>query len=200
MRTKTADSLAIGNIIFENVVFLIFPDEELTFPVGFQLKGVIGFPVLEAMGELQFKNETIFIPQDPPNRDIQNIALENLSPLITFGCKDEQLIGRFDSGASKTQFYGPFFRRYISDSVNPSEIDTIKAGGVGGVVTHPVYMIKMITIEIADTTVTMDRLYAHTEILGKPSQNYLYANIGLDILNQFDSYILNFRDMALIVH
>ena len=194
-----ADSLKIGNMKFSNVVFLVFPDEALTFPGGFQLRGVIGFPVLEAMGELQFRNGKIFVPQDTPDRGIQNLALENLTPLIEFSYRGEQLIGRFDSGADKSVFYEPFFRRYFSNTVEPSEIDTIKSGGVGGIVAHPVYKLRNITIEIADTLLTIDSIYVHTTVLGKPSDNYLYANIGLDILNRFDQYILNFKEMAFII-
>ena len=194
-----ADSLAIGNITLRHVVFLVFPDETLTFPGGFQLRGVIGFPVLEALGELQFQNGTIFVPQNPPARDIHNLALENLTPLIQFTCRGDRLIGRFDTGADKTDFYQPFFRRYFANTVTPAQIDTVKSGSVGGIVEHPVYRLNTITIGLADTSVTLDSVNIHTEVLGDSSENYLYANIGLDVLRNFNRYILNFRDMALIL-
>ncbi|NIR52653.1 hypothetical protein GWO43_29030 [candidate division KSB1 bacterium] len=194
-----AESLSIGNMTFEHVVFLVFPDEALTFPGGFQLHGVIGFPVLEAMGELQFQNGILSIPKDPPIREIQNLALENLTPLIEFTYEGNPLIGRLDSGAGRSVFYEPFFRRFYSDKVSPSQVDTIKAGGVGGIVEHPIYWLDTITIGMADTTVMIDSIYVHTKVMGNPSQNHLYGNIGLDVLNKFDTYILNFEDMAFIV-
>ena len=193
-----AKTLIIGKMAFHNTVFLIFPDEVLTFPGGFQLKGIIGFPVLEAMEELQFKDGTLFVPQNAPPRGVQNLALENLTPLIHISYKDHSLIGRLDSGAGKTVFYKPFFRDFISNAAATSKIDTIKAGGVGGVVEHPVYRLESITINLADTVITIDSTYVHTTYLGDESDNYLDVNIGLDVLHQFDSFIINFKDMAFI--
>lgn len=194
-----AASLIIGNMSFSNVIFLIFPDEALTFPGGFQLKGIIGFPLLEAMGELQFKNGKLSIPKDTPVHNVHNLALENLTPLVEVTYKGHSLIGRLDSGADRTEFYEPFFRRFFSNSTSVSQIDTVKSGGVGGVVEHPVYWFNNISVVIADTSVTIDSVYAHTKIIGNHAENYLYVNIGLDILNQFDSYILNFKEMAFII-
>lgn len=195
-----ADSLVIGNVSYSNAIFLVFPDEALTFPGGFQLRGLIGFPVLEAMGEIQFQGGSIFIPEQVPKRKIQNMALENLTPIIEFRYDGESLIGRFDSGASKSVFYEPFYRHFIADTIESTHVDTVRAGGVGGVVEHPVIWLEKISIDLAGLTVTLDSVYTHTEKLPiDASRQYLYANIGLDVIQEFDSYILNFKDMALIL-
>lgn len=195
-----ADSLVIGNVSYSNVVFLVFPDEALTFPGGFQLRGIIGFPVLEALGELQFRDGTIFIPEHVPDRKIHNMALQNLTPLIEFRYKGENLIGRFDSGASRTVFYESFYRRFIADSLDTTLTDTVRAGGVGGVVKHPVIWLENVNIAMLGTSITLDSTYVHTAKLNSStSSQYLYANIGLDIIQDFGSYILNFRDMSLVV-
>ena len=194
-----ADSLTIGQAVLRHVVFLVFPDEALTFPGGFQLRGVIGFPVLEALGELQFSNGTIFIPQNPPTRTLHNLVLENLTPLVRFTYRGDTLIGRFDTGAGRTDFYEPFFQRYFANTVTAAQIDTIKSGGVGGIVEQPVYRLKKLTIRLAENSLILDSVAVRTEVPGDGSENYLYANIGLDVLRHFDEYILNFRDMAFIL-
>ncbi len=194
-----ADSLIIGHMILRNVVFLILADEALTFPGGFRIPGIIGFPVLEAMGELQFENNTLFVPQDIPARQDHNLALDNLTPLISFTFNNYQMVGRFDTGANQTQFYEPFFNEFFRDTLDTSLIDTIRTGGAGGIISAPVYELPRISIEIAGTTVTLDSTAIHTEVFGDQSDSYLYANLGMDLVDHFDGYILNFRDMAIIV-
>jgi len=194
-----ADSLIIGSMFLRNVVFLVFPDNALTFPGGFQLRGIIGFPVLEAMGELRFQDDTIFIPEKVPERRIMNLALDDLTPLITFAFTSDTLLGRLDTGATETVFYEPFYRTYFSGMIDSSRIDTTRYGGVGGVVSYPVYRLENIQIGIAGETVMLDSTFAHTTGLGSTAESYLYANIGLDAIQNFDRYILNFRDMAFVV-
>lgn len=46
-KLAVADSLYVGSILFENVVFLVLPDEQLSFPeIEYQINGIIGFPVI----------------------------------------------------------------------------------------------------------------------------------------------------------
>ena len=194
-----ADSLIIGNMTFEHVIFLIFPDEALTFPGGFKLHGLIGFPVLEAMKELQFHDGKIFVPENPVQRNIQNLALDGLTPLIEFKYKGNELVGSFDTGANKTVFFKPFFQNFLADNANSTSLDTVKSGGVGGVVAHPVYNIGRINIELSNSSILLQNVYAHTETLKKDTEDQLYANIGLDVLGELDRYILNFEEMALII-
>jgi hypothetical protein len=36
----------IGKIVVENVVFLVFPDDQLSFPqIGYKISGILGYPV-----------------------------------------------------------------------------------------------------------------------------------------------------------
>ena len=46
--------LKIGHIAVDHVVFLVLPDEQLTFPqIGYKIRGILGIPILEAFGEIQ---------------------------------------------------------------------------------------------------------------------------------------------------
>ncbi|PWG74236.1 hypothetical protein DF186_18940, partial [Enterococcus hirae] len=49
-----ADRLRVGGAEFRHVVFLVFPDELLTFPDGTRISGLIGLPMIEALGEIRF--------------------------------------------------------------------------------------------------------------------------------------------------
>lgn len=193
------DSLTIGQITLTHVVFMIFPDEMLTFPGGFQLRGILGFPVLEALGELHVYQDRIVVPDSVPTRDVHNMVLDEFTPLIQFTYAGDTLIGRFDTGANRSVFYAPFFQRYFASSVTPDAIDTLQAGGVGGVQSHPVYWLSPAQIELAGQIIRFDSSAVHTAPLASNTDSYLYANLGLDLLTHFKYYILNFQSMSLLV-
>ncbi|HET8754084.1 MAG TPA: retropepsin-like aspartic protease, partial [Salinimicrobium sp.] len=49
-----ADWLKVGNSLFKNVVFLVFPEESMNFPeVNYSINSILGFPVISAMEEIQ---------------------------------------------------------------------------------------------------------------------------------------------------
>jgi predicted aspartyl protease len=83
-KLAVADSLLIGDILFENVVFIVMPDAQLTFPdINYTIKGIIGFPVMDQMGEVHLlKNGNIFIPKEVSNKQEQNMFFEGLTPVV----------------------------------------------------------------------------------------------------------------------
>ncbi|MGH6691984.1 MAG: aspartyl protease family protein [Gammaproteobacteria bacterium] len=107
-----ADRVRIGAIELSNVVFLVIPDEALTFQGGRnRIPGLIGFPVIEALGEVRFRGDSVVsIPAEPPEHSLRNMALEALSPLIQVGIFGDTVICALDTGAGATSFYAPSLR------------------------------------------------------------------------------------------
>ncbi len=195
-----ADTLTIGAIDFHHVVFLVFPDEVLTINEQVKLNGIIGFPVIEAMGELRYgPHGRLEIPATIPARTTGNLALDELVPLVRVGYKGHHLVARLDTGADRTQGYEPLYRRFrdqIEASGTPGKIRT---GGVGSIRTLAAYTLPTFSITLADRVVDLRNIEVLTDPITSPEQNYLYLNIGRDALAGFDTYIINFRDMALVL-
>jgi predicted aspartyl protease len=70
-----ADSLYVGDILFENVVFLVAPAEQMSFPsINYEIHGFIGFPILHQMSEIRMqKDGRIIVPKEPENRHLSNM-------------------------------------------------------------------------------------------------------------------------------
>lgn len=195
-----ADSLTIGAAEFRHVVFLVFPDEVLTINEQVRLDGIIGFPVLEAMGELRFgPNGVLKIPARVPKRTEGNLALDELVPLVRVGYDGHLLVCRLDTGANHTQGYEPFYRRFQKRIEAQGVLGEIKTGGVGGIRTLEAYTLNELSLTIAGRVVRLNGIDVLTNPISDPDDNYLYLNIGRDVLREFDSYIINFRDMALVL-
>lgn len=194
-----ADRLEVGHLELRNVAFLVVPDEVLTFP-GLVIRGVLGFPIAEALGELRFADGAIEVPGEVPAREVRNLALHQLTPLIRVGYEGSDLICRFDTGANRTAFYEPFFERYEARIRGMGTPDTLRTGGAGGVRDLPGYRLEKATLRVAGESVSLTDVHVHTRVLeASEEDNVLHCNLGQDVLTRFDGYVLNFRSMSLFL-
>lgn len=194
-----AEKLTIGNIDYKNVVFLVFPDELLTFPGGFRIPGIIGFPVIETMREVIFRRGGVIeIPANPSPSTDRNLALEGLVPLIRVQYENDTFVCRFDTGASHTVFYQSFFRRYKNKIEALGNLRETPATGVGGTKHLSAYSLPEATLTLGGGTATLKDTDVFTQsIVDDEEDNYLFCNIGLDFLGSFDHYTMNFQTMSL---
>lgn len=186
------DKLMLGSIEIRNAVFLVFNDEDLAFPqIGYQIYGILGFPVIEAFKEVQISKDGYFmVPKtETAFTGESNMAMDGLTPLIFMENKQYT----FDTGANKTILYTPYYL------ANQQEIDakykktTLRFGGAGGLEEHqgfsinytPEWFGKKISME--DTSLILDA--------PKDKADYFYGNIGQDVIKKFDRMTLNFHKM-----
>jgi hypothetical protein len=195
-----AKQMSIGKVDYSNVVFLVFPDELLTFPGGHRIPGLVGFPVVEAMGEIRFRRDDVMeIPSRPPVRKLGNLALDDLDPLVQIRYGGDDLVCRLDTGANKTVFYEPFFQRYRERLESMGREITVTTGGVGGFQELSALRVPRLALTIAAGGANLQEVDVYTRPIRAPEENYLFCNIGLDVLHKFSAYVINFRDMALVL-
>lgn len=193
-----AEKLSLGNIIGENVVFLIFPDKALYIePIQFQIKGLVGFPLITALQEITWtKNKEILIPAKPRNRAEQNLALDNLTPLIAGSYGGKRMTFGFDTGASNTSFYQPFFKAFEAEITKIGTQKSEKISGIGGTKEIKAYILKDLKMNFAGKEAILPKVEVFTEKTTNLSQ-YVYGNIGRDLIDQFEKMTLNFQTMSI---
>jgi hypothetical protein len=196
-----ADSVRIGAMQFRNVVFLVLDDALLTFPGGFRIPGIIGFPVIEQMGEFRISGRaSLVIPANPPTRDQRNLVLDELTLLTPARWEGRPLLCRLDTGAGHTQVYEPFYRRFRTAIDPASDSAERKMGGAGGVERTPVRVLTNARLATGDTVASLATLDVVTRSIARDeSENYLDCNLGHDVFDQFHEMIVNFRDMAFLL-
>jgi hypothetical protein len=197
-RLGVAKRLKLGNILAENVVFLVFPDKALFIePIPFQMKGFIGFPLIAALREITWKkNKEILIPLKISKRGERNLALSNLTPLIAGNYQGKRLVFGFDTGASNTNFYQPFFKTFESEIKTIGTKTTEKMSGVGGAKEITSYLLKDFKMNFAGKDAVFPQVKVLTERTTDLSQ-YVYGNIGRDLIEQFEKMTLNFQTMSI---
>lgn len=195
-KIAVARELSLGNSKLQNVVFLVFPEESLSFPqIDYTIDAILGFPVINAIGQVQLVNQEEFIislsdPKDTP----ANLALDFLTPLVEVIEKEEILTFTFDTGANTTSLYAPYFELHSERILETSIQDTVHIGGAGGLMSIPVYL-HPFTAQIRNSHFNLDSapVYEHNI---KPYPG-IHGNLGQDILSQFDTLTLDFNQMLL---
>lgn len=194
-----AQALRIGNVEYRNVVFLVFSNEMRSVGDGKPLDGVIGFPVIEMMGEIRFLPDNVLeIPAKAPRRRQGNLALDGLNLLVRVDYRDDWLVGRFNPRIEKTRGFEPFYQRFKSRIEAKGVPGEIEIQGADGPRPLKIYTLPTFSFTLAGEKVMIENVDVLTQPVTSLDENYLMFSLGLDALKQFEGYIINFRDMALI--
>ena len=190
-----AASLNIGSFKFNNVLFLVLPDEALSFAGGiYVINGIIGFPVIKEMKEIHLTDGEIFIPLKSKTSSYSNLALNAFLPLIETYVDSDTLVFSFDTGAKRTIIYYPYYKKYKSIIDSKYEPADIKVGGAGGEETLKGYKINEMIFRISDGKTTLKNVSLLSEQI-QDKDEYIEGNLGGDFFNSFKTMIINFEEM-----
>lgn len=190
-----ADSLRIGNLNFENVAFLVLPDEDLTFAGGmYVINGIIGFPVIKEMKEIILSEKEIFIPAETKESSYNNLSLDGFIPLVETIVNSDTLIFSFDTGARSTIMYFPYYEKYktVIDSVY--KMEDIKFAGAGGETVIKGFNLNEMDFHIASGQTILNDVSLLSKHI-KDNDEYVYGNLGGDFIGKFSKMIINFDKM-----
>ncbi|UJH90913.1 retropepsin-like domain-containing protein [Antarcticibacterium sp. 1MA-6-2] len=190
-----APRLEIGPVIIYNAVCLIFPDDALSISqLDYQINGILGFPVLEALDEIQITRDNILIvPVEQTHSREGNLAIDFLTPLLFL--KDNQGAGvyTFDISATESMLYDTYFKKHRAELENAAEVD-YSFGGAGGVTTKKGLYTSFSPI-VNGRAIKLDQVIVLKEAV--TPNNYFYGNIGQDLIDKFEKMIINFDKMFL---
>lgn len=195
-RLAVADELSIGNLTYHNIVFLVLPDEVLSFPqVNYSIDGIIGFPIIEAMEEIHItKNLELSVPVQPTAIDSENLAFDGLTPILLVIHKKDSLGFAFDTGAMTTHFYFSYYNKYKEDIDSKYKLKTLRISGAGGSIEVKGFVLKEITLIIGNSKAKFKKVRLIAEKI-KDMDEYFYGNLGQDLITQFDEIVINFKSM-----
>lgn len=198
-RLGVAERLKLGGLEAQNVVFIIFPDAALYIePIRFQINGILGFPLIEALREITWtRGKQLIISPASRRQAPPNLAIDGLTLLIAGNRQGQRLTFSLDTGANNSSFYPPFFKAFASEITAEGEPFTQKISGVGGAKDIKAYRMKNLRLNFAGKEAN----FAQAEILLEEttaSSRYLYGNIGRDLLDQYEKMTLNFEKMFIV--
>jgi len=194
-KLAVADSFYVGDILFENVVFIVMPDAQLTFPeIDYTIKGIIGFPVIDQMGEVHLlKNGNIFIPKEVAKQQEQNMFFEGLTPVVRLRSNKSALLFTFDTGARSSELSLKYFNEHKLQVKRKGELQKNQRGGAGGIVEVTEYMLTDFPLAIGTQQLCLEKIPVTMEQYWFNA--YFDGNLGQDVFMKFNSLIINFEHM-----
>ena len=197
-RLGVAKQLKFGNITLRNVVFLVFPDESLYIkPLNFQIHGILGFPAIEALGQVTWtRDKRIIIPSASGRSNLNNLAFDGLTPLIRGSYGGRSMTFAFDTGANTSTLYPVFFKTFEKEIIADGGPVMEKVTGAGGRREIKAYRLPDSQFEFAGRKAAFKRLQVLTEETSGASR-YFYGNIGRDLIGQFNRMTINFDKMSI---
>lgn len=185
------EKFTIGHIDVYNAVFLVVPDELLIFEEGnYQIYGILGFPVMQALKEIKITQDGEFIvpKEESTFTGNSNFAMDELMPLICIEGKHY----RFDSGANHTELYYKFYVENKEEIERQYKPQKFKSAGVAGEEEYIGYLINH-TFNVSGKDVTLKNIKLLKNTIYH-DETY-YGNIGQDLIKQFNTMTLNFDQM-----
>lgn len=185
------EQMTIGNITIQNAIFLVLPDNSLTFKeIDYQIYGIIGFPIMEALKEIQLTKDGRFIVPEIESTFNQpsNMAMNGLTPMIYINNKHFT----FDTGAAKTMFYSAYYLENKDEVEQNYASEKISFGGANGMAEFDGFLINY-TFEIGGKEVLLHKIDLVKDKIKDTESSY--GNIGQDLIQEFDTMILNFNQM-----
>ena len=195
LHTALIDTLPLGDAVLHNVVVLILPDANLTIQLGkkkrYLIPAILGYPVFQALGIIRFTRDHHFQagPTLPLTGDSSPIYMEKLNVLVSCKTHDLQRPFLFDSGASASTFFIPYYRDFPIDFVHQQQ-GTRRGYGIGGTSSDQVYILDHADLELANRDVELQ----HIAVFKTPQNNLAddyEGSLGRDLISSFDSLTLD---------
>lgn len=189
--------MKIGGVTIYNAVFIVMDDQALTFPDGFVLKGVIGFPVIADLGEISFKSDgTVAVSRPHARAGRPNMCLDGRDILLRGEYEQRELVFTLDTGAERSILYLPFLHDFEGEVKTKYSLRPEKFTGVGGTEEVPAYLVKDFEIGFDGKRARLPEIRLLTKALTEKGKFY-YGNIGDDLIKRFRRMTLDFGSMRI---
>lgn len=194
-RLAIAETLTLAGGVFHDVLFIVLPDQALTFGGGaYKIEAVVGFPVLVEFGRLEFaiNDGSEHLRHRRSSRSGQsNMILDGLQPIaeIEVPAANATLVMIIDTGARRTGFSMRAARDFPA-LVQGAETRSTTLGGAGGEITHDdALAIASIDVNAGGRTVTLQ------DVRVTENDRNQHGLIGQDLLRSGRGYVLDFDAM-----
>jgi predicted aspartyl protease len=197
LRLAIAPVIQFGSARVHDVVFLVLSDSSLKIgPLNYQITGILGLPVLRAIGRLEVTKSGLVRERPPatPSAGAPNLYFDGSSPIVEVDHNGHHLQMLLDTGANTSALYPS-----VREALTPGERSGLRrklerTAGAGGAVSLRTSVIPLFGLDILAHTVEIKDVSLLHET---PSGNRRFRDgvIGMDALT--GGFVLDFDAMRL---
>ena len=193
-------TLDVGPVSIANVPVLVLPDDSFkTLYNRSRLSGVIGLPVLSALGAVTFTRDG-HIALSSPGADndtatVSNMALGSGATVLEALYAGRRIPMLLDASASQTLMYPSFLQEFSSAAAGAKLTTYVGLAHGGGIVSLPSYLLPNLTITIGGRPIRLGPINAVMRD-GDPRSPFYVGALGQDALGTADRVTLDFAAMT----
>lgn len=194
-----------GRLTLRNMTAFVFEDKDYSFSESkFTVQGVLGYPAVSALGSLTITaNATVEVhPAREP--DAAEDTAGNSAPGARFFLDGDQLIVALGQAGSERMFvvdasgqqsyltsryYGEHQRSFTGTP------ELFSVPGSDKLPPQPAYTAETVPLDVGGTVIQAHFLQVLTKPLGDAAIDDVYGVLGVDVLDQLQSYTFDYRTM-----
>jgi hypothetical protein len=210
-----------GLITFRNMTAFVYEDADYSFPrLHYQVQGVLGYPVLAALGSLTITNEDsieVRPAKQPQPADKSSPAEKNdkddhplpgarffldgdrmIVALGNSGAAGDERMYVIDAGGQQTYLTSRYYDEHAADFTG-QKMELFKLPIPQPMPPQPAYLAETVPLAVGPTTVNVHFIQVLTQPLGSAALDDVYGVLGLDALDQLQAYTFDYRTMRFSV-
>jgi len=199
IRVGIADRLTVAGATLRNVPFLIIEDAQLTFPVpgGYDIKAIIGLPVMRALGRMRIEQAGRFVLAAPAEAQpaAPNMAASGNNLFVTVAVDGRDVPMHLDTGANQSRLSALYAAAH-PEAVAALPRRTAGMASAGGARLTTVATWADAPLALAGRALRLPRLEIALPAADGPAPRFVGV-LGSDVLRAFESYTLDLRAMRL---
>jgi len=210
-----------GKMTLRNVTAFVYEDKDYSFPQSqYQVEGVLGYPALAVMGSITLTSDDIMYVR--PAKQINPIDKDDLltdgarfyldgdqiilalgkppvgdaasSPAAKEPAPGEERMFVVDEGGQQTYLTARYCDEHASEFTG-QKMQLFTVPGSQNLPPQPAYLAETIPLQVGSNTVHIHFVQVLTQPLGQAALDDVYGVLGIDALDQLQSYTFDYRTM-----
>jgi hypothetical protein len=195
----------LGAVTYRNMIAFVFDDADYYFPKsGYQVRGVLGYPAVSALGSLTVSADARIEVQ--PGEKGERLTtgarffldgdqiVAALGNAANSDNPDDERMFVIDAGGQQTYLTSRYYAEHSGDFSN-RKMQLLNMPGTQNRPPAPAYVAESLPLTIGATPVTFHYLQVLTQPLDAAAVDDTYGTLGMDALDELKSYTFDYRTM-----
>jgi hypothetical protein len=189
----------LGTVTFRNMTAFVFDDADYYFPKsGYQVRGVLGYPAVSALGRLTV-GEDARIEVQPGDKGERlttgaRFFLDGDQIIAALGNVGDERMFVVDAGGQQTFLTSRYYAEHSGDFTG-KKMQLLALPGAENRAPAPAYIADSLSVLVGTTPVTFQYLQVLTQPLDAAAVDDTYGTLGMDALDELKSYTFDYRTM-----
>jgi predicted aspartyl protease len=189
----------IGTITYRNMTAFVFDDADYAFPrSGYQVRGVLGYPAVSALGSLTVtSNSKIEVQPGDKGEHLTEGArffLDGDRVLVGLGKPGDERMFVLDAAGQQTYLSSRYYSEHAGEFEN-QKMQLLSVPGAQNKPPAPTYVADTVKLLVGLTPVSFHNVQVLAAPQGSAAVDDTYGTLGMDALDELKSYTFDYRTM-----